>query len=171
MIKTLVLILIAGLLGGTGHVMLAKGMKTIGDLTEAPSSRLGGMVGRVVSNPWVLFGVALQASFFFLYLTLLSRAERDRCLERLGRGAAEAPFIPPGMSSEKRALFDAAGAAKTEARAALDRPAPTPSPGIRPNPPDYDGQAYTSGGGQSLMGPATYAPSKRAAKKLERLPP
>ena len=80
MIKTLVLILIAGLLGGTGHVMLAKGMKTIGDLTEAPSSRLGGMVGRVVSNPWVLFGVVLQAAFFFLYLTLLSRAEVSQVL-------------------------------------------------------------------------------------------
>ena len=80
MIKTLVLILIAGLLGGTGHVMLAKGMKTIGDLTEAPTSRLGGMVGRVVSNPWVLFGVTLQAAFFFLYLTLLSRAEVSQVL-------------------------------------------------------------------------------------------
>src|SRR5688572_27616143 len=79
-IKTLVLILIAGLLGGTGHVMLAKGMKTIGDLTEAPTSRLGGMVGRVVSNPWVLFGVTLQAAFFFLYLTLLSRSDVSRVL-------------------------------------------------------------------------------------------
>ena len=80
MLKTLVLILIAGLLGGTGHVLLAKGMKTIGDLTEAPGSRLGGMVGRVVTNPWVGLGVVLQASFFFLYLTLLSRAEVSQVL-------------------------------------------------------------------------------------------
>lgn len=80
MIKTLVLILIAGLLGGTGHVLLAKGMKTVGDLTEAPGSRLGGMVGRVVTNPWVGLGVVLQASFFFLYLTLLSRAEVSQVL-------------------------------------------------------------------------------------------
>jgi drug/metabolite transporter (DMT)-like permease len=79
-IKTLVLVLIAGLLGGTGHVMLAKGMKTIGDLTEAPSSRIGGMIGRVVSNPWVLLGVVLQASFFFMYLTLLSRADVSKVL-------------------------------------------------------------------------------------------
>jgi len=79
-IKTLVLILLAGLLGGTGHVMLAKGMKTIGDLTEAPAALVGGMVGRAVSNPWVLLGVALQASFFFLYLTLLSRADVSKVL-------------------------------------------------------------------------------------------
>ena len=80
MIKTLVLVLIAGLLGGTGHVMLSKGMKTIGDLTEAETSRLGGMVRRVVTNPWVLIGVALQASFFFMYLTLLSRADVSKIL-------------------------------------------------------------------------------------------
>jgi drug/metabolite transporter (DMT)-like permease len=78
--KTLVLVLIAGLLGGTGHVMLAKGMKTIGDLTEAPSGRVGGMVGRTISNPWVLLGVVLQAAFFFMYLTLLSRADVSKIL-------------------------------------------------------------------------------------------
>jgi drug/metabolite transporter (DMT)-like permease len=79
-IKTVVLVLIAGLLGGTGHVLLAKGMKTIGDLTEAPASLVGGMVGRTLSNPWVLGGVALQASFFFMYLTLLSRADVSKIL-------------------------------------------------------------------------------------------
>lgn len=80
MIKTVVLVLIAGLLGGAGHVLLAKGMKTIGDLTEAPASLVGGMVGRTLSNPWVLVGVALQAGFFFMYLTLLSRADVSKIL-------------------------------------------------------------------------------------------
>lgn len=75
MIKTLVLVLIATMLGGAGHVMLAKGMKTIGDITEAPSHRFGGMVTRALTNPWVLVGVAFQASFFALYLGLLSRAD------------------------------------------------------------------------------------------------
>jgi drug/metabolite transporter (DMT)-like permease len=79
-IKTLVLVLIAGMLGGTGHVMLAKGMKTIGDLTEAPVAVVSGMVGRAVTNPWVLLGVTLQACFFFLYLTLLSRADVSKIL-------------------------------------------------------------------------------------------
>ena len=80
MIKTLLLVLIAGLLGGTGHVLLAKGMKTIGDLTEAPASLVGGMVGRAVTNPWVVLGVILQAGFFFMYLTLLSRADVSKIL-------------------------------------------------------------------------------------------
>ncbi len=80
MLKTFVLVLIAAAFGGTGHVMLSKGMKTVGDLTEAPSSMLGGMVGRAVSNPWLLLGVGLQATFFFMYLTLLSRANVSQVL-------------------------------------------------------------------------------------------
>lgn len=74
MLKTTVLILIAAIIGGTGHVMLSKGMRTVGDLTEASAGQLAGMVGRAVSNPWLLLGVTLQATFFFMYLTLLSRA-------------------------------------------------------------------------------------------------
>jgi drug/metabolite transporter (DMT)-like permease len=79
-IKTVLLVLVAGLLGGTGHVLLSKGMKTIGDLTEASADRVGGMVGNVIGNPWVIAGVVLQASFFFLYLTLLSRADVSKIL-------------------------------------------------------------------------------------------
>ncbi len=75
MVKTMVIVLIAAALGGTGHVFLAKGMRPVGDLTEAPSHRVGGMVARAVSNPWLIVGVVLQASFFFIYLMLLSRAD------------------------------------------------------------------------------------------------
>jgi drug/metabolite transporter (DMT)-like permease len=75
MAKTVVLVLVAAIIGGTGHVMLAKGMRQVGDLIEAPAHRMGGLVSRVVRSPWVLLGVALQATFFSLYLTLLSRAD------------------------------------------------------------------------------------------------
>jgi drug/metabolite transporter (DMT)-like permease len=75
MVKTMVIVLIAAVLGGTGHVLLSMGMRPVGDLTEAPSHRLGGMVTRAVSNPWLIIGVVLQAGFFFIYLTLLSRAD------------------------------------------------------------------------------------------------
>jgi uncharacterized membrane protein len=75
MVKTIVLVLVACVLGGAGHVFLAKGMKTIGDMSEAPAGRLGGMVARTLTNPWVLFGVFLQALFFAMYLVLISRAD------------------------------------------------------------------------------------------------
>ena len=80
MLKTLVLVLVAVIVGGAGHVLLAKGMKPVGDLTEPPSGRLGGMVARALSNPWVIVGVALQAVFFFVYLALLSRADVSQLL-------------------------------------------------------------------------------------------
>ena len=80
MLKTFLLVVVAVVLGGTGHVMLAKGMKPVGDLTEAPASRLGGMVARVLSSQWVIVGVALQAMFFFMYVTLLSRADVSQLL-------------------------------------------------------------------------------------------
>jgi len=80
MLKTFGLVLIAAVIGGTGHVLLSKGMKTIGDLTEAPSSMLGGMVVRALGSPWLLLGVGLQATFFVMYLTLLSRASVSRVL-------------------------------------------------------------------------------------------
>ena len=78
--KTLILVVIAVVIGGTGHVMLSKGMRTVGDLTEAPATRVGGMVAAALSNPWLVLGVALQATFFAMYLTLLSRADVSQVL-------------------------------------------------------------------------------------------
>ena len=80
MLKTLLLVMVAVVLGGVGHVMLAKGMKPVGDLVEAPSGRLGGMVARALGSPWIILGVALQALFFFMYLALLSRTEVSQLL-------------------------------------------------------------------------------------------
>ncbi len=74
MLKTFVLVVIATLIGGSGHVMLSKGMKSIGDLTESAADRIAPMVWSAVSSPWVLLGIGLQAGFFCLYLALLSRA-------------------------------------------------------------------------------------------------
>jgi uncharacterized membrane protein len=65
---------IASLLGGVGHVILAKGMKVVG------AAGAGSAVGRTVSNPWVLLGVALQALFFFIYMALLSREDVSKLL-------------------------------------------------------------------------------------------
>ena len=75
MVKTLVIVLIAAALGGTGHVFLSMGMRPVGDLTEASSDRIGGMLTRAISNPWLILGVVLQAGFFSIYLTLLTRAD------------------------------------------------------------------------------------------------
>jgi drug/metabolite transporter (DMT)-like permease len=38
------------------------------------------MIGGAISNPWLLLGVALQATFFVMYLALLSRADVSKVL-------------------------------------------------------------------------------------------
>jgi drug/metabolite transporter (DMT)-like permease len=74
MASTLTLVIIASLLGGLGHVVLAKGMKLVGAV-EA-----GSPLQRTLTNPWVLLGVALQAAFFFMYMALLAREDVTRIL-------------------------------------------------------------------------------------------
>jgi drug/metabolite transporter (DMT)-like permease len=71
---TLALIVLASLLGGLGHVVLAKGMKLVA--LEASGSALA----RTLGNPWVLAGVALQAAFFFMYMALLAREDLSKVL-------------------------------------------------------------------------------------------
>ena len=75
MAGTLSLVLLASLLGGLGHVVLAKGMKLVGVATAA-----GVPAGRALGNPWVALGVALQAAFFFMYMGLLAREDVSKIL-------------------------------------------------------------------------------------------
>ena len=62
---------------------------------------------------------------------LLSPDERDACLERLGAGAKDAPFIEPPMSPDKRRAFDAAAAKKEAYRRYREGSVP---PGVTPQP-------------------------------------
>lgn len=111
MLKTFLLVLVAVAVGGTGHVMLAKGMKPVGDLTEAPMGRLGGMIARAVSSPWLLAGVVLQASFFFLYLTLLSRAEVSQVLPMTALDYVVVALLAQGLLGESVTTLRWAGIA------------------------------------------------------------
>ena len=111
MLKTFLLVLVAVSLGGAGHVMLAKGIKPVGDLTEAPTGRLGGMVARAVSSPWFLLGVGLQASFFFLYLTLLSRAEVSQVLPMTALDYVVVALLAQALLGEAVTLLRWAGIA------------------------------------------------------------
>lgn len=56
---------------------------------------------------------------------LLSKAERDRCLERLGAGAKDAPYYEPPMSRDKRKAFNEAAASKQAYRKYKETNLPT----------------------------------------------
>jgi hypothetical protein len=47
---------------------------------------------------------------------LLSPSDRERCLERLGRGAREAPYTGPAIAPDKEADFEHAAEAKARKR-------------------------------------------------------
>ena len=71
---------------------------------------------------------------------LLSRDERAACLERLGRGARDAPFIPPPIAADKKREWDEAAARKRakwkEREGAVSDPVPSgpSSPSQAPHP-------------------------------------
>jgi hypothetical protein len=101
----------------------------------------------------------------------LTRAEREACDEQFASGAKDAPFIAPAMSAAKRAELQAAGARKDALMRARETPLGVGNAPRTPEPQDYDGEPYITGAGASALGQVTYPPSKRAAKKLQRLPP
>ena len=79
MAKTIVVLLVGVVISGLGHVLLSKGMRSVGELVQ-PAGPLGPRLIHAVTNPWVLSGVALQALFFAIYLVLLSRTDVSQLL-------------------------------------------------------------------------------------------
>lgn len=72
--------------------------------------------------------------------SLLSKAEREACLEKLGAGAKDAPYIPPPIAADKLKEWDKAAAAKRAKWRAREAPMPQAvpqgpsSPSQAPNP-------------------------------------
>ena len=101
----------------------------------------------------------------------LSRAEREACEEKFAAGARDAPYIAPPLAASKRAELQAAAARKDALMRARETPLGTGNTPRTPEPQDYDGEPYITGAGASALGQATHPASKRAAKKLQPLPP
>jgi len=57
--------------------------------------------------------------------SILSEDERAACEERLGRGAAQAPYLPPALDRAKQARLDEAAQARDRAVRLRDAPMPT----------------------------------------------
>ena len=72
--KTLLLIVLATFSTTVGEVLLAKGMKEVGDVSQLHWTELWKMI-RMFANPKVVLGVTCMAIFFFGYAASLSWAE------------------------------------------------------------------------------------------------
>jgi drug/metabolite transporter (DMT)-like permease len=73
MVKLALFLLVALLVESLGVVWLGHGLKQIGEMRQLSAVEAGRILGRGLSNPYILLGIALEAIFFLMLLVLLKR--------------------------------------------------------------------------------------------------
>ena len=74
MFKTIIIILVQSLAVTAGDLLLAKGMKQVGDIAVMSPSLFLMKMSQTIRNIWILSGVACMAASLLLWLAALSRA-------------------------------------------------------------------------------------------------
>jgi drug/metabolite transporter (DMT)-like permease len=72
MLKTLIVMLLAVTAGTIGDILLAKGMKEMGDISTMNLRGILNAVSQALTSPKLIIGTAMLAVFFFLWLAVLS---------------------------------------------------------------------------------------------------
>lgn len=72
MLKTVIVMLIAVTAGTVGDILLAKGMKEMGDLSAMNLRGIIDTAIRALTSPKLMIGTSMLAVFFFLWLAVLS---------------------------------------------------------------------------------------------------
>jgi drug/metabolite transporter (DMT)-like permease len=72
MIKTMIVMFLAISAGTVGDILLAKGMKQMGDISAMNLRGIMDTAFRALANPKLILGTAMLAVFFFLWLAVLS---------------------------------------------------------------------------------------------------
>jgi uncharacterized membrane protein len=74
-IKTWLALIVLVLADSLGIVFLARGMKQVGKVDTLKPKELWQILGRVIGNPLLRWGVFSMAVSFFMFITLLSWAD------------------------------------------------------------------------------------------------
>jgi len=74
-IKTYVLIACIITMAPLGNVCLGKGMKGIGFVKHWSAAELLGMLGKILSSPYIWLGITLLLGFFVSYMLILTWAD------------------------------------------------------------------------------------------------
>lgn len=74
MFKTIIIILVQSVAVTAGDLLLAKGMKQVGDIAVMSPSLFLMKMSLTIRNFWILSGVACMAASLLLWLAALSRA-------------------------------------------------------------------------------------------------
>ena len=72
MLKTLIVMLLAVTAGTVGDILLAKGMKEMGDISAMNLRGILDTAFRALTTPKLIMGTSMLAVFFFLWLAVLS---------------------------------------------------------------------------------------------------
>src|SRR5512146_1366495 len=72
MLKTLICMLLAVRAGTIGEILLAKGMKEMGDISAMNLRGILNVAIQALSTPKLILGTIMLAVFFFLWLAVLS---------------------------------------------------------------------------------------------------
>ncbi|SNB46587.1 EamA family transporter [Geobacter sp. DSM 9736] len=72
MLKTLIIMLLAVSAGTVGDLLLAKGMKELGDLSAMNLRGILQVAFQALTSPKLIIGTMMLAIFFFLWLAVLS---------------------------------------------------------------------------------------------------
>lgn len=72
MLKTFIIMLMAVSAGTIGDILLAKGMKELGDISAMNLRGIITVAGQALTSPKLIFGTMMLAVFFFLWLAVLS---------------------------------------------------------------------------------------------------
>jgi drug/metabolite transporter (DMT)-like permease len=72
MLKTVIVMLLAVTAGTVGDILLTKGMKELGDISAMNLRGIMSAAYQALTSPKLVFGTAMLAVFFFLWLAVLS---------------------------------------------------------------------------------------------------
>ncbi|HAM70339.1 MAG TPA: hypothetical protein DCM86_01700 [Verrucomicrobiales bacterium] len=75
MFKTLGILMVALVLESAGLALLSRGLRQIGEPSSYAPMELLRLVGRGATNTNILYGIALEAVFFGLFLLLMSQKD------------------------------------------------------------------------------------------------
>jgi drug/metabolite transporter (DMT)-like permease len=72
MLKTLTVMILAVTAGTVGDLLLAKGMKELGDISSMNLRGMFNLAFQALTTPKLIIGTAMLSVFFFLWLAVLS---------------------------------------------------------------------------------------------------
>lgn len=99
-LKTLLVIFIAVTAATFGDILLSKGMKSIGPLSSFKLTVFIPYILRAIFTPTILLGIALLATYFFLWLAVLSWAELSFALPLTAITYVMTAFLAKQMLAE-----------------------------------------------------------------------